>query len=101
MKHLILIAALVAAPAFANSAKQQASIAELCGAAANLAVTVATASLDKRPFKEVLPAKTEDKLIDAMVTAVLSDAYYGYATMKPSMIRSLSYSRCQIMMMGY
>jgi microcompartment protein CcmK/EutM len=101
MKHLILIAALIAAPAFANSAKRGAANAEICGATANLAVVVATASSAKLSFKEVKPAKTGDGFVDSMVIAVISDAYYGYAAMEPSMVRSLSYSRCQIIMLGY
>lgn len=101
MKHLILIAALIAAPALANSAKRAAANAEICGSAAGLAVVAALASEAALTFKEVKPAKTGDSFVDSMVIALVSDAYYGYAAMESSMVRSLSYSRCQTIMMDY
>jgi hypothetical protein len=102
LKHFILIAALIAAPTLANSAKLGAAAnAKICGSTANLAVVVATASLAELSFKEITPIKTGDSFVDSMVIAVISDAYYSYAAMEPSMIRSLSYNHCQIIMSGY
>jgi hypothetical protein len=99
MKHLILIAALVAAPAFAQP-NQELYTAKMCGVIANMATIAANASRAGVPYSELQALTKKDKQThaDDVREVVTRDAFYAYSSMPDDAIRSLSYIKCQTLL---
>ena len=95
--------ALLAVAAFAANASNTYSVSaasgEACGAAAELAVTVADVSRDGMSWAEVdaIMQKTYQNFgprTREASTSIIREAYYSWSTFSDSTVRSLAYNKC-------